>query len=468
MLGRLLTIALIPTLVVASLAADLPPGATLLDGDLVWQTWGESHSFHSEEGRLPAYETNCVVSPDGGMVAYVSKGKLWACKTVGGPSSRLCDLPNTITEFWARPENVALARNREHLREFVRHGGARGLRQGLTTVLSLRWNAEGDDLTFTLLSRSEEPNRWTHRVMEASLAGGASEITTIPGGDNDSRAQFFYHFDVTRDRRFVIASAYGRPLIWNVTQNKPQATCFDFITPSRTSERHLAIEIDSRQLVLTDGQFRIIQRFDVYLDHRRCGLIWSDNERFAICRSYVEHPSNDWEGFRVDLKTGETRQLDGGYVSDRFQFTGRRGEFVRIAILPAPQGGYWDGGSGMVIELIPDRDGGIQRVTRFVRRFRPGENDDYQTYPLTLSNDTGTSFAMALPRVGNARTGYHYHLIDQQGHAEPFQPVIDDEYYTPYFPLAFADRGKSIVARDQARLFVIPIERVDGSESVNE
>ena len=76
-------------------------------------------------------------------------------------------------------------------------------------------------------------------------------------------------------------------MIWDVVANKPRATCFDYLLPSPTSDRYLGIEIDTRQLVVVDENFKIIKRIDVTFDaDRQCDLIWSPDERFAICRSY--------------------------------------------------------------------------------------------------------------------------------------------------------------------------------------
>ena len=71
-------------------ASDLPANATLLDPDIVWDV---------------ANAQGSAVSPDGKQFAYISRGGIWVCDIAAGPSKKLADVPNTITEILARPEN---------------------------------------------------------------------------------------------------------------------------------------------------------------------------------------------------------------------------------------------------------------------------------------------------------------------------------------------------------------------------
>jgi hypothetical protein len=161
----------------------------------------------------------------------------------------------------------------------------------------------------------------------------------------------------------------------------------------------------------------------------------------------------------VDLQTGEQRLLGGGRFSDRFYFTGHGGEFVRIGPLPTPMGGYGDGSSGMVIELVPDGDGAARTIYKFSRGPRESDYRQHEIYPPVICNSTTTQFLMALPRRGG-EPGFHYHLIDREGNARPLTPRDGGGYYTPYFPMAFAAEDKLVVARDQARLFTIPTAQI--------
>ena len=82
-------LAIIVMVAQSAAAAELPTSATLIDPDLVWD----------KSQTLIAH-----VSPDGKSIAYISKGAIWMSSVAGGPPSKLADLPNTMTEFLARPE----------------------------------------------------------------------------------------------------------------------------------------------------------------------------------------------------------------------------------------------------------------------------------------------------------------------------------------------------------------------------
>src|SRR5688500_18741517 len=73
----------------STVRAQLPQGATLLDPDIVWD---------------PISVDSAAISPDGKLIAYVSKGAIWTCDVTSGPPTKLVDLPNTITSFLAAPE----------------------------------------------------------------------------------------------------------------------------------------------------------------------------------------------------------------------------------------------------------------------------------------------------------------------------------------------------------------------------
>ena len=114
--------------------------------------------------------------------------------------------------------------------------------------------------------------------------------------------------------------------------SKPQATCFDYLHPSATSGRFLGVEIDTRELVLVDHTFHVAKRFDVtFRQRRRCELFWSPDEKTAVGRLFLEHPSDEWEGFRIDLETGEIQKLDVGFQTDRFVFPNEGNELFESA-----------------------------------------------------------------------------------------------------------------------------------------
>lgn len=424
-------------------SAQLPPGATLLDADIVWD---------------PTSLRGSEVSPDGQFIAYVSRGSLWVCSVTAGPPTKLVDLPNTITDFLAKPEYQEV---RERFSDLTPHLNAqpiRELRESLVTFYGLAWTPSQDGIVYTLGHRVKgSPTHPTFQVIHVTLSSKVTtiasielEVSTTPDSD--------ITFHVTPDRHDVLVASYLVPLLWNARANAVRATCFDNLTPSSTSDRLLGVEIDSRQLALVDANFNVVKRFDVVFDwQRRCDLAWSPDERYVICKSLIEYPKKQWEGFRLDLHTGAQRKLSGGLATDRIYFSGRGGEFARVGLTGVPHGGYADGSSGMFIEIVPDDEGPIQEVSRFV--VPPKRTDDYRDhrlYPPVLSSSDCTLFVMALPRAATQRRGFHLHLIDRSGRTWPFAPIEDTEFNTPFVPVAFANGNQTIVARKGSLLFSIP------------
>ena len=137
---------------------------------------------------------------------------------------------------------------------------------------------------------------------------------------------------LTRDRRFLVLIGLRRPLIWDISTNKPRATCFLHLTPSPTSGHWIGIEKDTRQLVITDEDFDVVKRFDETLPARSWGfkLDWSPDERFIVWRNQIGFDHyNNWDGFWMNLDTGEKRQLEGRFMDEQIAFTGGGGEFFR-------------------------------------------------------------------------------------------------------------------------------------------
>lgn len=275
-------------------------------------------------------------------------------------------------------------------------------------------------------------------------------------------------FHVDRERRYVVLSNYGIPLIWDIAANKPRVTPFDFLLPSESSERYLGVEIDTRQLVLVDKNFQIIKRFDVVVDHdRRCDLFWSPDERTAVCRSFrsSQEPISDrCTFFRYDLESGKRDETREGRESDRFYFPNTGREVVRVGRDATPRGGYADGSNGTFIELIPSKKP-IVELLHFVRLPKRTDNyKEHRTYPPVIASNNALMYALALPRPDNKPRGYHFNLIDIKGQTRPFRPIDSSHYYTPYLPLVFADNDQMLVARDRSQLFSISVESITTAE----
>jgi hypothetical protein len=266
-------------------------------------------------------------------------------------------------------------------------------------------------------------------------------------------------FHVTRDKTHNVLSSDGKgPLIWDAVAGMPRATPFDYLLPSSTSDRYLGVEIDTHQLVIADENFKVATRFDVTLEPYRYSLIWSPDENYAIVRISSEQPlDRHWTGFRVNLRTGQKRQLEGD-LADRLVFTGRKGEAVRIGISLSYRESL-DGGNGTRIDVIPDGDSANFEIARFAKPYK--ETDDLQKrgrYPPVRVSSDGSLFAMAFPRAGD-KPGYCYRLIDREGNQWSLGPDDQSLAVSPYYILAIAG-SHTIVACDDARLFSIPVAAI--------
>lgn len=430
-------------------AAALPPGATVLDPDIVWDV-ANPHSF--------------AISTDGKRIAYISKGSLWSCQVDAGAPSKLADLPNTITAILAEPGNEI---QREESAASPHNPGYRAFYGPVHLdkhyVFSLAWtpSPSQDGVVYTVRKRVREHSAVAaYHVMHASLTGVVQEIAVIEG-EFGVPQEYQTSFHVTPDRKYVVASAYV-PLIWDVVARRPRVTPYDCLIPSSTSGRFLGVEIDTRQLMLVDEDFRIVKRFEVYFDQRRrCELVWSPSERYAVCLSQLDYPSDKTEGFRFDLQTGLKTQLRTGVIRDQFYFTCDGGELVRLGITGIPPNGFGDGSYGAYISILANEGDREREVIRFHGPPRRVQHlRDARSYPPILVTADGSLFAIALPRPDKQAAGFHYHLVDRDDQVTPFVPVSDVSYITPYYPIAFADGGRRLIARSGSTLFSLPVSDI--------
>ena len=223
---------------------------------------------------------------------------------------------------------------------------------------------------------------------------------------------------------------------------------------------YLGIEIDTRQLVLVDANFRILKRFDFRFESKRqCDLTWSANERFALCRRKEEHPSDKWIAHRIDLETGEQRQFSGSHWTDQFEFTGRGGEFMQYGIVGVRYD-HLDGMTGAYLTIAPDGDGPPQDLVRFTQTPRDGSLialSERPYYPAVIHDPKFALFAMALSRASKEHPGFLYHLIDRAGRQWPVSSDDESQYLAPAYLLTFANSGRTIVARNNSQLFLMPV-----------
>lgn len=441
----------------AGATAAEPAAEALLDPDVV-ADFGEPDSL--------------VVSPDGQWIAYISKGAVWRSSVGGGPPTRLAELPDTITARLDTPEYRNARGDFDKLGSRVSFATFSDPRRqrGLARAFSLKWTLSQDGVCYTLAEYlGVRPWTATYRVLHASTQGEVTLLTTVTRNAYE-KPHILTSFDVTADRSLVVtATEYGTPLLWDAKSDRPRATCFDYLVPSSTSGRFLGIEIDTRQLVITDPHLKVVKRLDAaFPERRRCDIVWSPDERFAICCCQSPHPAQDWEGFRIDLETGHRRPLAGLYWSDRFEFTGRGGEAVTTGNTIVMRGDMADGSSGTYLTLVPDGDAPARDLCRFPRPpRRTGDWRARKRYPPVRISRDGALFAMALPRA-DGRAGFRYWLVDRDGNYWPFGPDDPTLFASPYHVVSFADHGRRVIACDDVRLFSVSVAAIQAAKEAGD
>jgi hypothetical protein len=431
----------------AALATDLPDGAKVLDPNLLWDL--EPDTSHVTDIQNPAF----VISPDDKRIAYISRGSIWSCDVTSGPPTRLVDLPGSKTEILARPEFGPFWQSVLTARNSIQGGKYDGRFFPSATVHSLAWTASQDGIVYVLTKGTGE-RPWTvdYRVINISNLRSARPITEFKR-DAYHEPHHLYSFFVTRDLRYVVASNGYQPLIIDIKTGKPRATPFDCIIPSQTSGSFLGIEIDTRQLVIADADFNVTSRFDVTCTPRRnIDLVWSSDERYAVVREYLEHPSSDRVGFRFDLKTGERRELNQANKAEQLFFTGNGGELVRTGAFPTVFGDTY-------VSIIPDGSGPEHEVVRWPNTQQLDPSPRNGRYPAVRSSRDSELFAVAFLRGGRV-PGYQYNLVNRQGQKWPCGPDDMTRRVSPYHVVAIANAGKTLVACNDNQLFAIPVETI--------
>ena len=445
---------------VPAAAPKLPVAATVLDPDTFFYGW-----------PYPA------ISPDGQWVAYVSKGFVSVCN-IGKPvPRRVMEVPNSWT--WTRFQVGSGDSTKNGTLDALSRGLERDERDKLheqldSTIYGLNWTFDSQGFVFGLQKRDRAKNASTYDGYLASTDGQIARLSHI---NPDSQIRGIVAGILTRDRKFMVSpvtaasSARYRPLICDVKENRPRATPFLFLTPSQTSGRWIGIEKDTQQLVVTDERFEVIKRYNETIPNKSYGLRidWSPDERFIIWRNTIgfDHFSN-WEGFRLDLDTGDKRKLEGRFFDEQFSFTGPSGEFYRCGNTGMATQGY-DMIVGAHLTLIPDGNGPASDLWRI--KVDPN-NPKPRMLPRgpgnlpALMTPHGDLFALALPRPAGEPAGGVWHLINRNGKMWRFPGADHSEYLSPYNVVGFADNGKKLVAYDSTRLFTVPVSAIMVDENV--
>jgi len=415
----------------------LPPGATVLDPDLMMYSW-----------PYP------IISPDGQWIAYISKGFVCVCNVADPEPRRLFEVPNTWTHFLAQPEQAhAKGVFHETHRGMNREERRAVLAKITSTVHGLRWTYDSDGIVFSVQSRGENPKNSNSDTWHVSLEGAVINLSHV---DQNTKTLGFGSGILTRDRKFLVSPRHKRPLIWEVTTNKPHATCFHNLTPSSTSGRWIGVEKDTRQLVITDEEFEIVKRFEAFqpAQHGGLKLNWSPDEQFLIWRNQIgfDHYSN-WEGFWMDLQTGEKRELSGQFMNQQFSFSGRDGEFIAWGVTGERNKGMSGAHStGAYLTIFSGKDEPVKDIWRIKQPYHVGLG-----YPPVRLGLECERFAIRLPKPP---TGSSWHLMNREGKTWQFPGEDFGKHYDPPEIVGFADDGKVVVGCNGKRMFSIPVATI--------
>ena len=406
-----------------------------------------------------------MVSPNGKWVAYISKGFVCVCNIDDPKPQRLSEVPNTWTHVLAEPKYAfAEGDSNAVFRSMNREQYQKWVASIAHTVVSLQWTQNGDGVVFAYEGPDPDGKTSTCEIRQVSLAGKARSLAKMDVGIAYSGHE--PEFYLTHDRKCIVLPNHlrPRPLIWDLSTNKPRATPFTNLMLSATSDRWLGVEKDTKDLVITDANFQITNRFGNLFPPLLCAqeLLWSPDERYVIWKYQVgfDYYSN-WEGGWIDLQTGEQKSMTGSYIAEIVRFTGRDGEFMRI-------GG--EGKQGQMSGLITTgfhfqffKSGDAKPEDVWSVHFDPNNRTITRECPdirfIYFSSDYKL-FAFGLPRPYPPPAGEIFHLMDRAGELWKLPGKDNGQYFSPYEVVCFAEGGKSIIAHDSRRLFAIPVSAV--------
>lgn len=115
--------------------------------------------------------------------------------------------------------------------------------------------------------------------------------------------------------------------------------------------------------------------------------------------------------------------------------------------------------TGARILIVPDGAGPPRDLARY--KFDPKRpqwkaREDRRFYPEVRHNADFTLYTTAAPRDDGKSPGYLLQLIDLHGNRWPLGDDDQSRQIAPYHVVAFANGGKTIVARDESTLFSVP------------
>lgn len=401
-----------------------------------------------------------LISPDGRHVAYVSRGYVCVADIEAGTSRPLVEVPTTWTHVFASDEGTSKGGGPDSLMRALNSERYKELQALVKCEISeFQWTVDSKAVVYAVHSYDPAKQSTQVHIWRAPLVGEPKMIASREHSITTRRGP---RGVLTRDGRFLVGNfGRDRALIWDVATNKPCATPFLYLAPSQTSGRWLGVEKDTRQLVVVDEDFKIVDRYEEILPTNDFGfdMIWSPDERFVFWRQQIgfDYYSN-WVGCRFDLETSERDIFTGDYMSEKIAFSGNRGEFLRVG-----SAGVQGNDSGLdltenYIGLVPD---GRMHMQRFwYQRADPAGAPSKVPQLSRMTNVTWSPdlqlFTVGLPR----REGPHgevLHLVDRHRNLWKLPGNDTGRYISPYHVAGFAPDGKSIIAYDDTRLFALPI-----------
>lgn len=422
----------------------LPPEATLLVADLLITPW---------------YTPQPVISPDGKKIAYCSAGSLFVCDVAGGPPRELVRIPNTMSAILAEPEYVHCRGDEQRQSQLISSKDFRKKVFGrMREFREFKWTRTGDGILYAIDSpRVRHGARPKCTVQYVSESGTTSELVEVPFGQAGLRG-----CDLVGVEEFLLLDYGSREVFYDQSAERFREPVLAHSVVSSDGRRVLGIEVRSKRLVLVDEHLRVVRRFAQRLPDSSHGLalLWSPDEKFILWRNRIgyDHFSN-WVGFRMNLETGETRELSGRFFDQRFAFTGRGGELIRWGQTGVETTGY-DAVIGAHLTIIPDRPGPVDDVWRIVVRNRdelPGSLTNRPGNPPLFVGPQGSFFALGIPRPRGQTSGWVWHLITRDGRTWRLPGEDSGAFVSPYKVVGFADGGCLIIARDETRIFAIPV-----------
>lgn len=436
-------------------AESLPTGAVVLDDNLGMHSWPYPR-----------------ISPDGLWVAYVSNGFVCVSNTKQPKPLKIKEVPNSWTwpHFKVTKSGLSKEGAYNDLSPGLERDDRRNLLEQVThTIYGLNWTYDSAGFVFGVQSYSK-PGKT--RISETKsndiyLANTRGNCKKVAYDVSALLVRSPVAGILSRDRQYLVSHEFElaydtyRPLIWDTRTNKPKAAPFIYLVPSSTSDRWLGIEKDTMQLVVVDSEFEVLQRFKEFLPEKTHGFTmkWSPDERFVIWRNQIgfDHFSN-WEGFRLDLQTGEKRLMDGRIMNEMFGFTGHAGEFYRCGNHAKKTRGY-DKMVGSHLIVVPDGDGDAVELWKMESDNEPAMGS-LVTWggitPIQLSSD-GELFILSLRKWINQKDYSYFELIDRKGNRWHLLDENGEQLLAPYLIVGFADGNRLLVAYDDKRMFTFPV-----------